>query len=66
MNKPLSIAFFIAGIVLLIFGFMSSDSIASDVSQVATGTPTDHSIWLIVLGVIGLIVGGVSLLRGSK
>src|SRR5690606_19740822 len=55
MNKISSLALFVAGLVLLIFGLNSADSAASSVSEAVTGAPTDKSIWLIVLGIIGLI-----------
>ncbi len=58
MNKPLSIALLIAGIVLLIFGINAHGSFASETKEALTGTPTDKSLWLIVLGVIGIIAGG--------
>lgn len=59
MNKAMSIAVLIVGIVLLIFGINAHDSIASNAKEVVTGTPTDKSIWLIVLGLIGIVVGGL-------
>lgn len=62
MNKPVSIAILIAGIVLLIFGINAHDSLASNTSEIVTGAPTDKSIWLIVLGVLGIIIGGLGAL----
>ncbi|HYC70077.1 MAG TPA: DUF3185 family protein [Opitutaceae bacterium] len=59
MNKALSLAILIAGIILLVFGFNAGDSLASEAKEALTGTPTDKSIWLIVLGVIGVIIGGI-------
>ena len=59
MNKPFSIAILAVGIVLLIFGINAHGSIVSSAKEAITGTPTDKSIWLIVLGIIGIIVGGV-------
>lgn len=59
MNKPLSIALLIIGIVLLLYGINAQDSLASNTKEVLTGTPTDKSMWLIILGVIGIIVGGL-------
>ncbi len=66
MNKITSLALFVAGIVLLVFGLQSSDSAASSVSEAFTGAPTDKSIWLIVLGVIGLLSGGAGFFLGSR
>lgn len=66
MNKITSLALFAAGVILLIFGLNSADSAASSVSEVVTGAPTDKSIWLIVLGVIGLLSGAAGLFFGGK
>ena len=66
MNKALSIAILVAGIVLLIFGINAHDSLASSAKEVVTGTPTDKSIWLIVLGIVGILVGGFSSFRRAR
>lgn len=61
-----SLALFVAGIILLIFGLNASDSVGSSVSEAVTGTPTDKSIWLIVLGVIALLSGGAGIFIGRR
>jgi LPXTG-motif cell wall-anchored protein len=66
MNKILSLVFAVVGVILLVFGLSSADSAASSVSEVVTGAPTDKSIWLIVLGAIGLLVGAGGLFFGGK
>ena len=66
MNKALSIAILVAGIVLLIFGINAHESLASSAKEVVTGTPTDKSIWLIVLGIVGILVGGFSSFRRAR
>ena len=66
MNKALSIAILVVGVVLLIFGINAHDSLASSAKEVVTGSPTDKSIWLIVLGIIGIIVGGLSSFFGRS
>jgi len=58
MNKAVSLALLIGGVILLIYGFNASESISSEVSEAVSGTPTDKSIWLIVGGAIAAIVGG--------
>ena len=63
MNRGLSIALLVVGIILLVFGFGAADSFSSDVSRTVSGAPTDKSIWLIVLGAIAAIAGGFGLLR---
>jgi Mn2+/Fe2+ NRAMP family transporter len=66
MNKALSIAILVAGIVLLVFGINAQDSLASNAKEVVTGNPTDKSMWLIVLGLIGIIVGGLNSFFGRS
>jgi hypothetical protein len=61
MTRIPSIALLVAGIILLIYGLNASDSISSSVSRAVSGTPTDKTVWLIALGVIGIIAGGVGL-----
>jgi divalent metal cation (Fe/Co/Zn/Cd) transporter len=66
MNKAASLAILIVGVVLLIFGINAHDSLASNAKEIVTGTPTDKSMWLIILGVVGIIIGGLgSLFRRS-
>ncbi len=59
MNRAFSIAILVVGIVLLIYGINAHGSIVSSTKEAVTGTPTDKSLWLIILGIVGVIVGGV-------
>ncbi len=61
MSRIPSIALLVAGIILLVYGLNASDSISSSVSRAVTGTPTDKTVWLIALGVIAIIAGGIGL-----
>lgn len=65
MSRVLSIIFLIAGIILLVYGIDASNSVSSSVTQAVSGTPTNKSIWLIVLGVIGILSGGCGLFLRS-
>jgi len=62
MNRATSIAILVVGVILLIFGINAHDSLASGAKELVTGTPTDKSMWLIILGVVGIIVGGLGAL----
>jgi LPXTG-motif cell wall-anchored protein len=62
MNKILSLAFLAIGVILLVFGLNAHDSVVSQTKEAFSGTPTDKSMWLIILGVVGVIVGGLGLL----
>jgi hypothetical protein len=66
MNKLLSLALLIGGIILVIYGVNASNSIGSDFSRLFTGSPTDKSIWLLVAGIVAALIGAGGLLRGSK
>ena len=62
MNKAASLALLVVGIILLVYGINAHGSIVSSAKEVVTGTPTDKSMWLIILGVIGIIIGGLGTL----
>ena len=66
MNKPISLALLVGGIILLIYGVSASDSIGSSFSRFFTGSPTDKTMWLLIGGAIATVVGAAGLLRGSK
>ena len=66
MNKPLSIAFLVAGIVLIIFGVNATNAFTSDVSRFFTGSPTNKAIWMLIGGIVAAILGLFGLLRPAK
>ncbi len=66
MNKPIGIALLALGVILIIFGINASNSVGSDFSRFFTGSPTDKSIWMLLGGVAGLIVGGILSLRPAR
>ena len=66
MNKGMSVALLVVGILLLIWGVSAMESFSSDVSRFFTGSPTDKAVWLLVGGVVSSIVGLFGLLRGAK
>lgn len=65
MNRLPSLAVLALGIVLLVFGINAHDSLASSAKEAVTGTPTDRSLWLIILGAIGIAIGGYGVLFRS-
>jgi len=66
MNKPISIALLIGGIVLMIFGINATNSFSSDVSRFFTGSPTDKAVWMLIGGLIAAMVGLFGTFRSSK
>ena len=61
MSRLFSVVLLVAGIVFLVYGLDATNSVSSSVSQAVSGTPTNKSIWLIVVGVIGILSGGCGL-----
>ena len=66
MNKGMSAAFLVVGILLIIWGVSATESFSSDVSRFFTGSPTNKAVWLLVTGIVAAIVGLFSLARGPK
>jgi hypothetical protein len=58
MHRAIGIALIAVGVLLLIFGISSADSLASDISRFFTGEPTDRAMWLMIGGVASLVIGG--------
>jgi hypothetical protein len=66
MNKIVSLALLIGGVVLIIFGVNATNSFGSDISRFFTGSPTDKAIWMLLGGIIAASIGLTGMLRGSK
>jgi hypothetical protein len=66
MNTPIAIALLVIGIILLIFGFTSMDSVSSSFSKFFTGHPTDKSMWLLIGGAAATVIGLVGFARGRS
>lgn len=65
MNRTLGIVLLAAGIILLVVGINSTDSISSDFSRFFTGAPTQKAVWFVIGGVTALIAGSAISLRGQ-
>jgi len=63
MNKGISAAFFVIGIILLVLGFDAYHSASSDLSRFFTGAPTDKALWLLIGGSVVGIVGILNLVK---
>ena len=66
MNKIVSIALLVGGVVLMIFGINATNSFSSDVSRFFTGSPTDKAVWMLLGGAVATVVGLVLTLRHGK
>ncbi len=58
MSKIPALALLVVGVILLVYGINASNSVSSSISQTFNGSPSNKSIWLIAIGVIGIISGG--------
>lgn len=65
MPKIIGLGALIVGAILLYFGLQERNSIVSQVSEVFTGAPTDHSMLYLTLGG-GLAAIGVGMLVFGK
>jgi uncharacterized membrane protein HdeD (DUF308 family) len=66
MNKAVSIALLVGGILLIMFGFNASQSFSSEVSRTFTGSPTDKSMWMMIGGAVAAVAGLVGLMRSPR
>jgi hypothetical protein len=66
MNKPISFALLVGGIILLVCGVNASDSTASGFSRFFTGNPTDKTMWLLIGGTIATLAGAGGFFRSSN
>jgi hypothetical protein len=63
MNKGMSVALLVVGVILLVLGVNAYHSASSDVSRFFTGAPTDKALWLLIGGVVTSIAGFLGLAR---
>ena len=63
MNKSVSVALLVVGIILVGSGINAYHSASSEVSRFFTGAPTDKALWLLIGGFVAAIAGFSSLVR---
>jgi hypothetical protein len=66
MNKIISLALLVGGIILMIYGIQATNSFGSDISRFFTGSPTDKAVWMLIGGVVAAVIGLVGTLRTSR
>ena len=65
MQSVVGIALLVVGVVLIVFGMQASASLGSRLSELFTGTPSDRTIWYLLVGVVATILG-IGLLRTGR
>lgn len=63
MNRIISIALLVGGIVLIGVGINATHSFGSDVSRFFTGAPTDKAVWMLIGGIVAAAIGLFGMLR---
>jgi hypothetical protein len=66
MNKLISVALLVGGIVLIVYGVNATNSFTSDVSRFFTGSPTDKAVWMLIGGIVAAIIGLTGTLRSPR
>lgn len=59
-NRILGIVLLVVGLIMLYFGWQSSQSLGDQVAETFTGRFTDSTMWLLLLGAAAA-VGGILL-----
>jgi drug/metabolite transporter (DMT)-like permease len=57
MNKIVSMALLVGGVILVVIGINATNSFSSDVSRFFTGSPTDKAVWMLIGGGVAAVVG---------
>jgi len=66
VSRPHSCAFLIGGVMLVAYGAVPSILGASSSLRMITDSAADKTIWLLIVGAAGAVIGLVSLLCGSR
>ena len=68
MNKFVSLALIVGGVILVVLGVTAMESFSSDVSRFFTGSPTDKSVWLLIGGSVAVLAGisGIAFFRPAR
>lgn len=60
-NQIIGIALLVVGVILLFFGYQSSQGLDEQIFETFTGRFTDSTIWLFILGAASAVTGGALL-----
>jgi hypothetical protein len=62
-QKVIGLVLFAVGLILLFFGWQSSESVGDRISETFTGRFTDETMLFLIGGVVGVVAGGVMAFR---
>ncbi|MFD2532661.1 DUF3185 family protein [Gracilimonas halophila] len=63
MKRTISVALFIAGVLLLYFGYQEYNSFGSELDQAFGGAGSTNAIIMLVVGAVAAILGGAGLVK---
>jgi protein-S-isoprenylcysteine O-methyltransferase Ste14 len=66
MKYNIGVILVIVGVVLLVVGLNTSESIGSEISHFLSGTSNNTSVWMIVAGTISSLIGLFFTLRTRR
>lgn len=64
MVRVLGVAALVVGIVLLVFAFNASNAPVDQIANTLTGRFTDHTMWYLMGGIAGTVIGGTMVMSG--
>lgn len=65
MQKMISAALLVGGLLLLYFGYQEAQSLGSEMNELVSGSPDDRSMWMMIGGAVAAVAGLVGLVRGK-
>ena len=65
-RRAAGIALLVGGIILIAYGLQASQSLASEMSETFTGSPTDRAIWMTVGGAVTAVLGVLLALKSGE
>ncbi|SDT98404.1 DUF3185 family protein [Halopseudomonas salegens] len=57
-NQLIGVVLLVVGVLLLYFGWQSSQSLGDQVTEAVTGRFTDETLWFIIGGAAAVVAGG--------
>jgi hypothetical protein len=63
MKKAIYAALLVGGLMLIYFGYQESQSFASQVDELFTGSPSDEAMWMMIGGAVAAVIGLVGLMK---
>lgn len=66
LSRIIGIVLLILGVVVLLFGFQSSESVADQATEAVTGRYTETTMWYLIGGLALCVLGGLMALFAPR